>query len=61
MTGLFREAGFDSPDAWEDDLAHSLDADHLVRLKTSLGASKPRFDGLSRRRRPRAWRKLVAG
>jgi ubiquinone/menaquinone biosynthesis C-methylase UbiE len=47
MTGLFREAGFDSPDAWEDDLAHSLDADHLVRLKTSLGASKPRFDSLS--------------
>jgi len=47
MEALLHEAGFDSPHSWEDDLVCTLDAEHLLRLKTSLGSSKPRFDGLA--------------
>jgi SAM-dependent methyltransferase len=47
MEALLGSAGFDAPRSWEDDLACTLDADHLLRLRTSLGSAKPRFDSLS--------------
>lgn len=47
MEALLDEAGFDSPRSWGDDLVYTLDAEHLLRLKTGLGSSKPRFDSLT--------------
>lgn len=46
MKSLLDEAGFDSPRSWEGDLVCTLNTEHLLRLRTSLGSSKPRFDGL---------------
>jgi ubiquinone/menaquinone biosynthesis C-methylase UbiE len=47
MESLLRAAGFETPRAWEDDLVTRIEADHLIRLRTHLGYSKPRFDSLS--------------
>jgi len=47
MESLLRSAGFRSPRCWEDDLVHRIDVDYLVRLRTSLGSSKLRFDTLA--------------
>ena len=47
MEALLHEAGFDSPHSWEGDLVCTLDAEHLIHLRTSLGSSKPRFDSLA--------------
>jgi SAM-dependent methyltransferase len=46
METLLRAAGFGAARGWEDELVHSIEAEHLLRLKTSLGSSKPRFDSL---------------
>lgn len=47
VEALLRMAGFRSPRAWTDPLFASIGVDHLLRLKTSMGSSKPRFDGLA--------------
>jgi ubiquinone/menaquinone biosynthesis C-methylase UbiE len=47
IEALLRSAGFAQPRAWNDDLVWTFDAEGLIRLKTSLGSSKPRFDSLS--------------
>lgn len=41
------EAGFHDADCWVDDLVHRFSTEHLLRLRTSLGSSKPRFDSLT--------------
>jgi SAM-dependent methyltransferase len=48
MRGLLVEAGFVDILCWAEDLVHRIDADHLLRLRTSLGSMKPRFDSLAR-------------
>ena len=47
METLLRGAGFGSPRVWADDLVSTLDAEHLVRLRTSVGSVRPRFDSLA--------------
>ena len=46
METLLRDAGFASERCWTDDLVWTIEAEHLIRLKTSLGSSKPRYDSL---------------
>lgn len=46
METLLRAAGFNPPRSWADDLVSTLDLEHLLRLRTSMGSSKPRFDSL---------------
>jgi len=47
METLLRDAGFASTRCWENELVYTIDAEHLLQLKTSLGSSKPRFDSLA--------------
>jgi ubiquinone/menaquinone biosynthesis C-methylase UbiE len=47
METLLRMAGFRSVRCWADDLVSSIDLEHLLRLRTSMGSSKPRFDSLT--------------
>ncbi len=47
MEALLAGAGFEGAVCWIDDLVHRIEADHLLRLRTSLGSMKPRFDSLS--------------
>ncbi|MEO5989283.1 MAG: hypothetical protein ABIU54_11815 [Candidatus Eisenbacteria bacterium] len=44
---MLRGAGFSSSRGWVDELVCTLGSQHLIRLKTSMGASKPRFDSLT--------------
>jgi SAM-dependent methyltransferase len=46
METLLRNSGFTSPHSWADDLVSTLDLEHLLRLRTSMGSAKPRFDSL---------------
>ena len=46
MQDLLARAGFDEVRSWEADLTSTIDAEHLIRLRTELGSSKPRFDSL---------------
>ena len=46
METLLRVAGFTSPRSWADDLVSTIDLEHLLRLRTSMGCAKPRFDSL---------------
>jgi SAM-dependent methyltransferase len=46
MEALLRGAGFASARAWTEDLVASIEVDQLLRLRTSMGSSKPRFDSL---------------
>jgi SAM-dependent methyltransferase len=46
METLLRIAGFTAPHSWVDDLVSTLDLEHLLRLRTSMGSAKPRFDSL---------------
>ena len=46
METLLHGAGFRGIRSWEEELVDGFDIDRLLRLKTNLGASKPRFDGL---------------
>lgn len=46
MEQMLDGAGFSPVRCWEDDLVSEVGAEHLVRLKTNVGSSKPRFDGL---------------
>ena len=47
METLLRSAGLTSARSWTDDLVNTIDAEHLLRLRTSMGSSKPRFDSLA--------------
>ena len=47
MDELLRKAGFSDVRVWEEELASRFDAESLLRLKTKLGSSKPRFDSLA--------------
>ncbi|MBI1799256.1 MAG: class I SAM-dependent methyltransferase [Candidatus Eisenbacteria bacterium] len=57
MEILLRDTGFTSPRCWANELVSTLDLEHVLRLKTSLGSSKPRFDSLD----PPAQDACVAG
>ncbi len=46
MEALLRDAGFTSARAWIAEISSVIDAAHLVRLRTSMGSSKPRFESL---------------
>ncbi len=46
MEALLRVAGFEAPRGWVEELVSTIDLEHLLRLKTSMGSSKPRFDSL---------------
>ena len=47
MDSFLATAGFTDATCWEDDLEYVVDAQHLVRLRTTLGSMKPRFDSLA--------------
>jgi hypothetical protein len=47
IEALLREVGFHSPRAWTDDLVCTLDAEHLIRLRTGLGAIRARYESLA--------------
>ena len=49
MMKLLDEAGFVSTRSWAETLRTHIDADHLIRLRTSMGSCKPRFDSLDTR------------
>ncbi len=46
MERLFRLAGFVDVRAWAEDHEHAIDLETLVRLRTSLGRNKRRYDSL---------------
>ena len=46
MTLLLKKAGFGTVRAWQESCEFEIDADHLTRLRTSLGRSRPRYEGL---------------
>jgi len=47
MESLLLESGFASARSWMDDLVYSIDAEHLLRLRMSMGSERPRFASLS--------------
>lgn len=47
MDAIFRGAGASSVRSWEEDLLHELVPDHLIRLRTSMGSLRPRFESLA--------------
>ncbi len=47
MEALLCSAGFSSVRCWTDELVSSIHLDHLIRLRTSMGSAKPRFDSLT--------------
>ncbi len=47
MESLLRAAGFTFERSWTEELVTTIELDHLIRLKTSLGCSKTRFDSLA--------------
>ena len=46
VAALLEQAGFGDIRAWSAPLEHRIDREHLVRLRTSVGRQKTRFDGL---------------
>ena len=47
VAALLREAEFKSARAWTDVLVHALDTERLIRLRTTLGSVKTRYDSLA--------------
>jgi SAM-dependent methyltransferase len=47
MNALLTSAGFHPVRAWQEQYEHMIDADHLIRLRTSLGRHRARFDALT--------------
>lgn len=47
MEELLVGAGYTIVRSWEEELADRFDANRLLRLRTSLGSSRPRFDSLA--------------
>jgi SAM-dependent methyltransferase len=46
IEALLSRVGFVSPRAWIEELAGTLNAEHLIRLRTSMGPDRPRLDSL---------------
>ena len=46
MEALLNGAGFTVARSWSEELVDRFDMERLLRLKTNLGSSKPRFDSL---------------
>jgi SAM-dependent methyltransferase len=47
MNVLLTSAGFHRVRAWQERFEYMIEADHLIRLRTSLGRPRARFDALS--------------
>ena len=47
IEALLADAGFVDSRCWVEELVQSLDPEHLIRLRTSLGSTKSRFDSLA--------------
>jgi SAM-dependent methyltransferase len=47
MNALLTSARFHSARAWQEQYEYMIDADHLIRLRTSLGRPRARFEALS--------------
>lgn len=47
LEAFLAEAGFVDRRCWVEELVQRIDTEHLLRLRTSLGAMKPRFDSLA--------------
>ena len=47
MAGLLKRHPFSQVRCWEADLVTRIDTDHLLKLRTSMGSQKVRFDSLS--------------
>ena len=47
MEALLEEAGFGEVDCWNEEIEERIDAEHLLRLRTSLGGALPRFESLA--------------
>ena len=47
MNALLTSAGFRDVRAWEEQYEHVIESDHLIRLRTSLGRPRARFEALS--------------
>ena len=47
MEALVRDAGFASVRSWTGPLTCTIDRERLLRLRTHLGSSKPRYDSLA--------------
>jgi hypothetical protein len=52
VAALLEAARFTSVRSWNEDLVTTIDLEHLVQLRTRLGASKPRFDSLDSKAQP---------
>jgi SAM-dependent methyltransferase len=46
LAALLNRAGLATPRAWADELVATIEAEHLVRIKTGIGSSKVRFDSM---------------
>jgi len=46
LEAFLAEAGFVDSRCWVEELVQHIDAEQLLRLRTSLGSMKPRFDSL---------------
>lgn len=47
MTALLEEAGFAAVRSWTERLTCADTLDQFIRIKTSMGHQKPRYDALS--------------
>jgi len=47
ISALLSLAGFASARSWMEEMVAVMDAEHLLRLKTSMGSEKPLFDSLN--------------
>jgi SAM-dependent methyltransferase len=47
MEALLQASGFASGRAWEEELTTTIELEHLIRMKTTVGRQKARFDGLA--------------
>ena len=47
IAAFLADAGFHDAECWVDDLAYRFSTEQLLRLRTSMGSLKPRFDSLT--------------
>jgi SAM-dependent methyltransferase len=46
MEMLLRSAGYARARAWMEELAYTIEPEHLLRLRTTVGSQRPRFESL---------------
>jgi SAM-dependent methyltransferase len=51
MESLLKCAGFASAQAWQEPCQFMIEADHLIRLRTTLGRARRRYENLDPKRR----------